>query len=207
VSQEYLARTETLFSLCHQSTCLNRNTLLLCVTKYITWIEALSLIAPLQYVAWTEALCFIVSPQFLPQLKITALSHHHSTLRELKRTDLLRQLSTLPGLKYYSQIILKWLNWGSQVLFPFCYQGGQIYDNELAWACSTHGRVAEKRSAHNSVVMNLKDRDHVGNIGLDGMVVFKWILSNLSWRYELDSPGLGSSQVAGSCEHENELRD
>jgi hypothetical protein len=40
--------------------------------------------------------------------------------------------------------------------------------------------MAEKRSAHSSVVTKRKDRDSVGNIGLDGAVVFMWIISNLS---------------------------
>jgi hypothetical protein len=111
------------------------------------------------------------------------------------------------GLKHYSQIIFIWLNWVSQVLFTSNYQGDQIDDNELAGACSTLGRMAEKRSAHSSVVTQRKDRDHVGNIVLDGTVVFKWILSNLSWGYELDSSGLGLRLVASSCEHENKLRD
>jgi len=40
--------------------------------------------------------------------------------------------------------------------------------------------MAEKRGAHSSMVTKRKDRDHVGNIGPDGTVVFKSISSNLS---------------------------
>jgi len=187
--------------------CLNRSTLFLCVTTAF---------------ASTEDHCFITSPPVnsvnrytfslhqhnkRSELKYFIVLHHHITLPEFERTDLLRHHSTLPGLKHYSQIIFSWLNLGSQVLLLFYYQDDQIDDNELAGACSTHFRMAEKRNAHNSMVTKRKDRDHVRNTGLDGTVMFKWILCNLSWGYELDSSGLWSRLVAGSWEHENELRD
>ena len=60
---EVLSPKWSTLSLLHQRTYLNRKAMLHCVTKYVAWIEELSLIAPPQYFTWTEALCFIASPQ------------------------------------------------------------------------------------------------------------------------------------------------
>jgi hypothetical protein len=40
---------------------------------------------------------------------------------------------------------------------------------------------------------------------LDGTIMFKRILNKLSWGYEMDSSGLGSRLLEGSCVHENEI--
>jgi hypothetical protein len=55
-----------------------------------------------------------------------------------------------------------------------------------------------------------KKREEKGpleGLGLDGRTKLKYIQRNrMAWR-ELDLSGSGSGQVAGSCEHENELTD
>jgi hypothetical protein len=208
--------------LCHKSIKARTETLFHYVTRVLAWIETRYFFASpntsleLKHFLWLRLYSTLPEPKHFVSLchysfclNWRSLLYHIITVHCVNWNALICCVNNtvhLPGLKNYSQIIFKWLNWGSQVLFHFCYQGDQIDDNELAGACSTHGRMAEKRSAHNSVVTRRKDRDHIGNIGLDGTVVFKWILSNLSWGYELDSPGLGSRLLAGSCEQENEKK-
>jgi hypothetical protein len=49
---------------------------------------------------------------------------------------------------------------------------------------------------------NLRERDNLGDPGLDGMIILRWIFRK--WGYGLDRAGSGYGQVAGTCECGNE---
>jgi hypothetical protein len=52
---------------------------------------------------------------------------------------------------------------------------------------------------------NMKGRDHLGNLDLDGRIILIWILK-YGVKCELVLPDSGLSPVAGSCQHGNELQ-
>jgi len=45
---------------------------------------------------------------------------------------------------------------------------------------------------------NLRERDHLGDPGIDGRIILRWI--SRKWGYGLDPAGSGYGQVAGVCE-------
>ena len=51
---------------------------------------------------------------------------------------------------------------------------------------------------------NLRERDHLGDTGVDGRIILRWIFRNGMWGYGLDRAGSGWGQVAGTCECGNE---
>jgi len=42
----------------------------------------------------------------------------------------------------------------------------------MGMACSAYG---ERRGVYRVLVGNLKDRDHLGNPGVDGRIILRWI--------------------------------
>jgi hypothetical protein len=59
----------------------------------------------------------------------------------------------------------------SLVLFTK-YYGDQINEDEMGGACSTHGK-----DMHTVLLFgNLKGRDHLEDVGIDGKVILEWIL-------------------------------
>ena len=51
---------------------------------------------------------------------------------------------------------------------------------------------------------NLRDRDHLGDPGVDGRIILRWIFRKWDVGYGLDRAGSGQGQVAGCCECGNE---
>jgi hypothetical protein len=52
---------------------------------------------------------------------------------------------------------------------------------------------------------NLKGRDHEENLNVDGRIILECILGKQDGKFRMDSSGSGYGQVAGSCEHGNDL--
>jgi len=50
--------------------------------------------------------------------------------------------------------------------------GDQIEKDEVGGACSTHG---ENRVVDRVLVGNLRERDHLEDPGVDGMIILRWI--------------------------------
>jgi hypothetical protein len=51
---------------------------------------------------------------------------------------------------------------------------------------------------------NLEERDHLGDPGVDGRIILRWILWKWDGGYGLDRAGLGQGRVEGTCECGNE---
>jgi hypothetical protein len=51
---------------------------------------------------------------------------------------------------------------------------------------------------------NLRKRDHLGDPGVDGRIILKYIFRKWERRHGLDLSGSGQGQVAGCCECGNE---
>jgi len=54
---------------------------------------------------------------------------------------------------------------------------------------------------------NLRERDHLGDPGLDGKIILRWIFREWDGGHGLDRGGSGWGQVAGNCECGNETSD
>ena len=51
--------------------------------------------------------------------------------------------------------------------------GDKIENNEMGGACSTYG---ESRGVYRILLGNLRERDHLGDQGLDGRIIIRWII-------------------------------
>ena len=51
---------------------------------------------------------------------------------------------------------------------------------------------------------NLRERDHLGDPGVDGTIILRWIFGKWDVGYGLDRGGHGQGQVAGTCDCGNE---
>jgi hypothetical protein len=52
---------------------------------------------------------------------------------------------------------------------------------------------------------NVRRRDHLEDLGVDGRIILEWILGNGMGNCRLDLSGLGLGPVTCSCEPGNEL--
>ena len=57
---------------------------------------------------------------------------------------------------------------------------------EVDGPCSTRGGGADRRGAYRVLVGNLKERDHLEDLGLDGRKILKWVFKSGVWRHGLD---------------------
>jgi len=54
---------------------------------------------------------------------------------------------------------------------------GNKIENEMGGACSAHG--GEERHRQGFGGGNLRERDHLGDPGIDGRIILRWILRKL----------------------------
>ena len=72
----------------------------------------------------------------------------------------------------------------------------------MSGACSMYGARGE---VHTGFWWgNMRERDHLGDPGVDGRIVLKQFFGSGTWGYGLDRAGSGYGQVAGTCKYGNE---
>jgi hypothetical protein len=64
--------------------------------------------------------------------------------------------------------------------------------------------MAEKRGVNRVWWGNLRERDHLGDPGVDGRIILRCIFRKCDKDYGLDRAGFGYGQVVGTCECGNE---
>jgi hypothetical protein len=62
------------------------------------------------------------------------------------------------------------------VFLTHCCSGDQIKKNEMGGECSAYG---DKISANRVSVGNLRERDHLGDPGVGGRIILRWICRKL----------------------------
>jgi len=67
--------------------------------------------------------------------------------------------------------------------------------------------MGERRGVHRVWWGNLRERDNLGDPGLDGRIILRWIFMKWDVGYRLDRASSGQGQVAGTCECGNEPSD
>ena len=60
--------------------------------------------------------------------------------------------------------------------------------------------MGEKRGDTGFWWGNLRERDHLGDPGVDVRIILRWISKSGMWGYGLDRAASGYGQVAGTCE-------
>ena len=70
----------------------------------------------------------------------------------------------------------------------------------MGGACSMYG--GEERCIQDFGGENRRERDHLGDPGVDGRIILRWIFRKCG--YGLDRSGSGYGQVAGTYECSNE---
>ena len=81
------------------------------------------------------------------------------------------------------------------------YLDDQIKEYEMGEACGTHVRKEKCTRGFGAQICRNRQLE---DIGVDWMIMFKLNLSRMAKR-GLDLSGSGQEQVAGFCEHANEL--
>ena len=54
---------------------------------------------------------------------------------------------------------------------------------------------------------NLRERDHLESLGVEGKLMLEWILAESAWIAWTGLIGSGRGQLAGYCESGNEISD
>jgi len=49
--------------------------------------------------------------------------------------------------------------------------------------------MGERRGVYRVLWGILRERDHLGDRGVDGRIIFRWIFNNGMWGYRLDQAG------------------
>ena len=65
-------------------------------------------------------------------------------------------------------------------------------------------RMGEKRGVFRVLVGKPEGKRPLGNLGVDGRIILRWIFRKRGRNYGLDRAGSGWGQVAGICECGNE---
>jgi hypothetical protein len=73
------------------------------------------------------------------------------------------------------------------LLTKYC-SGDKIKKNEMCRACSAHG--VEERHIQD-IGGKLRERDQLGDPGIDGRIILRWIFRKWDVGYRLDQAGLG----------------
>ena len=77
-----------------------------------------------------------------------------------------------------------------------------IKSRRIRWAVHV-ARMGERRGVYR-VLVGKPERNHLGDPGLDGRIILRWIFRKGIWVYGLNRVGSGLGQVAGACECGNE---
>jgi hypothetical protein len=80
--------------------------------------------------------------------------------------------------------------------------GDKIKKNEMGRACSMYMR--ERRRVYRILVGNLRERDHLGDPGVDGWIIIRWIFGKLDVVVWTASSWLRTGTKAGTYECNNE---
>jgi hypothetical protein len=64
--------------------------------------------------------------------------------------------------------------------------------------------MGEMRNVYKILVGKFEEKRPLGRLDIDGKIILKWIFGKLGLWCGLDSCGLGSGPLAGSCELGNE---
>jgi hypothetical protein len=64
--------------------------------------------------------------------------------------------------------------------------------------------MGERRGVYSVLVGNPQEKSHLGDPGVDGRIILRWIFKKWAVEELLDRAGSGQGQVAGTCECSNE---
>jgi len=71
----------------------------------------------------------------------------------------------------------------SCMITQYC-SGDQIKKNEMGGACSWYGGRGEVYTGF--WWRNLRERDHLEDLGVDGRIILRWILGSGVWEHRLN---------------------
>ena len=74
----------------------------------------------------------------------------------------------------------------------------------MGWAGHV-ARISERRNAYRVWRGDMRPRDHLEDLCIDGTLILKWIFNKWDGVHLLHWSGSGEGQVAGSCECGDEL--
>jgi hypothetical protein len=59
------------------------------------------------------------------------------------------------------------------IITELVFWGDQVKEDEMDRACSMHGR---NEKYGQNCYQNMKERDHLKELGIEGMIILEWIL-------------------------------
>jgi len=74
-----------------------------------------------------------------------------------------------------------------------------MQSRRMKWAGHI-ARIGERRGIYRVLVRKPEGRYHLGDPGVDGRIILRWIFRKWDVGYGLYSSGSGHGQVAGTCE-------